>query len=203
MDRPLFEFARLLRRESQSLSQADLLVFSLACCERQFPVYCRAALGNAWDQSEVLRHALDYAWGVIRVDPGMKFNQLLVEKCIDAAPNDPEVAQDLAAAEIAYSISNVISFGLAGDVEYVMAVSETSFNSIDALIYSNSGLEVNSVGDVDVDTHEIMQEEIRCQKNDLSDIIRAGDFFDKSRLLYGRNVGKSMFNEMWYPDEYC
>lgn len=50
------------RIKSLSKQKSGSAAFGLACCERVYPVYARAASGRSWDISVVIRQSLNDAW---------------------------------------------------------------------------------------------------------------------------------------------
>ena len=83
--------------------------------------------------------------------------------------------------------------------EYALGSVETSFNLIDALIYSFSDMDINENNDTIVDVHQVMVSELERQQQDFLDVQLYRDNPDDLRsILRNRSKGASLAGELWF-----
>jgi uncharacterized protein YjaG (DUF416 family) len=201
MNRPMFDFATLLKSE-KDITATDLGLFGLACCERQYPVYVKATLGESWGSPTLLRKSLDAAWEYFQGNNTISPSTFDAEACANCAHDDPIEANEIVASDVAYSVGSLMSFINSKNDIYVFDISKTSFAIIDALIYALMDSDVNSSNDRLVDEHELMKNEVARQKADLESIRQNGSLEHLASSLKNRNYGLSVFGDAWYPEGY-
>lgn len=202
MGAQIANFSMWLKNESKLLTKTDLGIFALACCERQFPVYVKAAIGEPWGAPEILRNYLDLAWKFFKGELERKFSELDIDTCVNCAHYDPVATNEIVAADVAYSVSGVVSFLVSLDPDYIFGTSETSFNMLDSLIYALLDCEMTSESDKIVDQHELVQAELMCQQSDLKLISNSENINSTIEVLKRRVVTSSIFGDLWYPKDY-
>lgn len=198
----ILNFSMLLKNESNLLTKNDLGIFALVCCERQFPVYFKAAIGKPWGAPEILRNYLDLAWKYFKGELKRIFSELDTDACVNCAHYDPVATNEIVAADVAYSVSGVVSFLVSLDPDYIFGASDTSFNMLDSLIYALLDCEVTSESDKIVDQHELVQAELICQQSDLKLISDSENISSTIEILKRRVVTSGIFGALWYPKDY-
>jgi uncharacterized protein YjaG (DUF416 family) len=202
MTRKMFEFKKFFQESAQHLTKFQLGAFAASCCERQLPIYQKAASGQSWDRFEILRKHLDAVWLWIQQQGKSQIAENAPLECERSAPPEPFDGGTTAATDVAFSVSALMSFIKSNDLDCLMGISETSYNLIDALIYAVSGLEINSDNDAVIDRHELMQMELTRQYSDLSDLLQTEDLLKTGAELRTRAVESCLAGNVWFPDDY-
>jgi uncharacterized protein len=120
----MFDESELIRR-LETLPPRHRAAFAASCCERLLPNYAAFSRMENWGQPELLREALDEAWGILEGrDVPEERVRALMESCTEAVP-DTEDFQSLfvsAAGDAAAAIAYTLECCLNGDTEQAATV---------------------------------------------------------------------------------
>lgn len=195
--RPILLHMKAVENVLRGVSPQHAFAFAAACAERQWPVYKRACEGKSWEKQAVLRAALDAIWNWLL---GRDQRPRLADQCESAiCDDDPVKDEDTTAFYVANSF-----FGLAAIVEknqphHCHQSSVSNLDALDAFLYELYDLSVCPESDTLVDSHELMQKEMRHQLEDLE--LLKGPFTPAVvEQLRTRSVGQSILGGYWYPD---
>lgn len=200
-NRPILKHLDELRAVSGGLDNNCLGALALACCERQFPVYEKAAKGQDWGQIEDLYSCIEEGWRWLKASNRVPLSLTYSQLAESLAP-EPVDAASSAASDICFAVSALMRFFIEGRSALAIGVCETSVNLLDALIYSLTELAVNSQNDLIIDQHELMVTELDRQRDDLN-VVQTILFSEKEIAAFRqRHRGVSLFESYWYPDDY-
>ena len=163
--RPILLHMNAVENALQEVSPQHAFAFAAACAERQWPVYKRASEGKPWEKQAILRSALDAIWDWLL---GRDERPRLADQCESAIfDGDPVKDEDTAAFYVANSF-----FGLATIVEkdqphHCRQSAVSNLDALDAFLYELYDLSVCPESDTLVDSHELIQKEMRHQLEDL------------------------------------
>ncbi len=195
--RPVLIHMKKVKDVLRKVSPLHCFTFAAACAERQWPVYNRASEGKAWERQAVLRSSLDAIWNWLL---GKAERPRLAEQCESAVIDaDPLKDEDTAAFYVANSF-----FGLAAIVEkdqpnHCHGSADNNLNDLDAFIYELLGLAVTPENDCIVDNHELMQNEVKRQLDDLNSL-NAPLSPALVEGLRARSMRQSILNDYWYNE---
>jgi hypothetical protein len=189
------------------------LAFALACTERQWPVFQRAARSVPWmvDWQSKLRHALDDTWqhllndtSVSATEPIAPFRQLL----ISSGAGEPEVEDtggpsSAVAHTIANSIVDLLGAVEKCDVGHAHRLSHRNFDLLELLLDEHGVLLNDLKEESGQDPSEIaavrklIEQEMKQQDRDVQ-ALRKDPSAAGMEEVRQVSVGKSLFGQVWF-----
>jgi hypothetical protein len=166
-DKVLVAHLNEVRAEVHALPREEAVAFGLVCLERMLPVYARAAEGQAWNGTGLLRAALDEAWKhLLEATP---LAEGLGSRCEQASPPDEAEVDGLRRA-LAHTIANAFADFMdaieEGDFQYASFAADRAIDVPDILAD-----EPEFEGAV---ARALFQAEMARQKADLAQLKSAG-----------------------------
>lgn len=188
-----------VRSQVEALGDVASFAFACACLERLFPVYERAAAGKSWDRSHDLRVALNHIWDLL--DGTLNFPSALDrKKCKEARLEEGITDNEMTVASFVASSFYTFARGIR---RYNLHVSSTRAQSnIDFLCFFLDNLLGcrNSTNEDDkvVFSHELMQQEIKRQQEDLVFVSSVPEVTDEMvHQLRDLRKGQCLIGDYW------
>jgi hypothetical protein len=202
-----------VERALGGMSANTAFAFALACTERQWPVFQRAAGSVPWmvDWQSKLRHGLDDAWQHVRNDTSLSatesiapFRQLL----ISSGAGEPEVEDtggpsSAVAHTIANSIVNLLGGLQKGNTASTRFAPHRNFDLLELLLdergfllndlKEESGQDPSEIAAV----RELIEQEMQQQDRDVQALKKDSSAAGIEEVRRA-SVGKNLFGQVWF-----
>jgi hypothetical protein len=192
------EHEERLRQALEKMDASQAFVFAAACAERQWPIYDRASQGKAWSRAELLRRTLDAVWDWLLRRRGKP--QGLARQCEAAILEDIEEDSDQAASNAANVIYGLAAIVESGRKDHVLYAARENLSFIEAFVSELMGVIPSPENVPSIEAHELMQEEIRRQQDDLRVVSGSALLPGAIEGLRSRSIGVSILGEYWYGE---
>jgi hypothetical protein len=185
-----------VKKTIKKLDPKRAFAFGAACAERQWPVYVKASEGKPWEMQSDLRKALDDIWSWL-LGSGNRpqgIFQRIEGAIFDDAVKDVENAARIVAGSfvgLAYGVEN-------HKLDECAQVAVNGLNLIESFVYDILNLPVTSENDLLVDQHELMDNEMRRQEDDLKIVVSEPMSPAVIRELRARSLGVSILQNYWF-----
>lgn len=184
------EHLRDVQKRIQGLKAEGAMVFGLACAERQFAAYSRAAKGQPWARPHVLRAGLDAGWAL--AEHGIALPRETREACRDAIPDAANLDSEgkVVAFTAANSISDLLDALADGELAYGAFTAARAIDLLEVMLDAMGSSE---------SAEAISQGEISRQRGDLDRLEGASGVVVSA--VRRESEGVSVFGSEWFPDE--
>lgn len=188
----LIDHLNVVESGVNNLSPNGAFGFALACVERQLPVYQRASIGRPWTL-EGIRDATDQAWN--RLIDDVELTPDFIEQCRECCPADDyqSDASVVAANLISNSAIDLLTAIRDGEASYCHFPAYRNIDLLELLCD-----ELNESESIE-QLKQLIDVEIEHQNQDLCEMKESTEP-DRLQRIRVSSRGKSLFNEIWFPD---
>lgn len=190
------EHEQAIRERLEEMEPPEAFALAAACAERQWPIYERASAGKPWSQPEVLRRALDAVWDWLLRKRGRP--QGLARQCEAAILDEIEDDEDQAASNVANMIYGLASVVESERKDQVLFAARENLAFIEAFVSELLDLAPTPENMPAIESHVLMQAEIRRQQDDLALLSRGVSLPAVIEGVRLKSSGVSILGDYWY-----
>jgi hypothetical protein len=170
--------------------------FGACCAQRQWPVYLRASSGKEWAKPEMVNAGLNAVWAWLSGE-GHRLSGYSSQ--LDAAgPEQMKEDSDAGASDVLVSIGvlfDALESDVPGRCQYV---GRHGLDLLDGFVYELVGIPVTSKNDIIVESHELIQAEMKRQIDDLTVLAGGPASPLVIKSLRTKAEGESILGSYWY-----